>query len=114
MKAARPVATSTQRGSHALLYPRFLWELLCGSFRGGPLFYLWMTCLTAIAVVGLLSGNRNLALLLAVLVDRAEFDVLLFFAVGQFPIFVLPAVLAPVYRRIAQGAPLDASAAGRS
>lgn len=55
--------------------------------------------------VGLLSGNRNLALLLAVLVDRAEFDVLLFFAAGQFPIFVLPAVLAPLYRRLARGAP---------
>ena len=50
--------------------------------------------------VGFASGNRNLALLLAVLIDAADFDILVFFAIGQIPIFVLPALLAPVYRRL--------------
>jgi len=38
--------------SHLVTYPRFLWECLKISFDGGPLFYLWMTGLTAVALVG--------------------------------------------------------------
>jgi molybdopterin-containing oxidoreductase family membrane subunit len=38
--------------SHLVTYPRFLWECLKVSFDGGPLFYLWMTGLTAVALVG--------------------------------------------------------------
>jgi molybdopterin-containing oxidoreductase family membrane subunit len=37
---------------HHVTYPRFLFELLKLSFIGGPKFYLWMTALTAIALVG--------------------------------------------------------------
>ena len=50
--------------------------------------------------VGFASGNRNLALLLAVLIDSADFDVLVFFAIGQIPILTLPALLTPIYRRL--------------
>lgn len=50
--------------------------------------------------VGLTSGNRNMGLLLAAMPPAADFDVLLFFAVGQLPIFMLPAVTAPLYRRL--------------
>ncbi len=52
MKGSRDVTSTTRTRDHALLYPRFLWELFRNSFRGGPGFYLWMTCLTAVAVVG--------------------------------------------------------------
>jgi Ni/Fe-hydrogenase subunit HybB-like protein len=38
--------------SHLVTYPRFLWECLKISFAGGPLFYGWMTLLTALALVG--------------------------------------------------------------
>jgi molybdopterin-containing oxidoreductase family membrane subunit len=38
--------------SHAVNYPRFLWECVRISFDGGPLFYAWMTVLTALALVG--------------------------------------------------------------
>lgn len=38
--------------SHVVTYPRFLWRLLTGAFDGGWRFYLWMTILTAITLVG--------------------------------------------------------------
>ncbi len=50
--------------------------------------------------VGLVSGNRNLALILAALAGTADLDLLMFFAVGQIPIYVLPALLKPVYERL--------------
>ena len=50
--------------------------------------------------VGLLSGNRNMGILLAALPPDADFGVVLFFALGQLPMFMLPAILAPAYRRI--------------
>lgn len=53
---------------------------------------------------GFLGGNRNMALLLAVLPADVHPDVLLCFALGQIPIYVLPALLAPVYRRLLGGA----------
>ena len=111
MKSSNDLSASFLTASHLSIAAAFTVNLALQAI-GAAVF--WRAGRAQALTVGLLSGNRNLALLLAVLVDRAEFDVLLFFAVGQFPIFVLPAVLAPVYRRIAQGAPLDASAAGRS
>jgi bile acid:Na+ symporter, BASS family len=53
----------------------------------------------AALTVGFASGNRNMGLLLAVLPAEAASDVLLFFAVAQLPIYILPAVLGPAYRR---------------
>ncbi|MFN3448648.1 MAG: hypothetical protein ACK44F_08125 [Roseococcus sp.] len=49
---------------------------------------------------GLLSGNRNMALYLAVLPAATDRDILLFFALCQFPLFLSPFLLRPVYRRI--------------
>ncbi len=49
--------------------------------------------------VGFASGNRNMGLLLAVLPADSPPDVLLFFVLAQLPIYILPAVLGPVYRR---------------
>ncbi len=47
--------------------------------------------------LGLASGNRNMGLVLA---DKADFDVVVFFAVGQLPMYILPALLRPLYRRL--------------
>lgn len=52
---------------------------------------------------GLLAGNRNQALFLAVLPATADPGVLLFFALGQIPMFVSPFLLRPVYRRLTGG-----------
>ena len=49
--------------------------------------------------VGFASGNRNMGILLAVLPADSAPDALLFFALAQLPIYMLPAVLGPVYRR---------------
>ncbi len=50
---------------------------------------------------GLLSGNRNMALYLAVLPAATEPRILLFFALCQFPLFLSPFLLRPVYERLA-------------
>jgi len=48
---------------------------------------------------GLLGGNRNMALFLAVLPAATDQRILLFFALGQFPLFLTPFLLLPIYRR---------------
>jgi BASS family bile acid:Na+ symporter len=50
-----------------------------------------------------LSGNRNAALLLAVLPPEPALT--LYIAVAQFPIYLLPSLLFPLYRRLAGAAP---------
>ncbi len=50
--------------------------------------------------VGFMNGNRNVGLVLVALADKADFDVIVFFAMAQIPMYVLPAALAPVYRRL--------------
>lgn len=49
--------------------------------------------------IGLVSGYRNMALVLTALAGGAPFDLLVFFAIGQMPIFLVPAITAPLYRR---------------
>lgn len=43
-------ATATE--SHLVSYPRFLWRALAAATDGSPLFYAWMTVLTAVFLVG--------------------------------------------------------------
>jgi BASS family bile acid:Na+ symporter len=54
----------------------------------------------AALTVGLLSGNCNMGLVLVALQGKAEFEVTIFFALAQVPMYVLPALLEPVYRRL--------------
>jgi BASS family bile acid:Na+ symporter len=53
--------------------------------------------------MGLLSGNRNMALYLAVLPAATDGRILLFFALCQFPLFLSPFLLRPVYDRLRPG-----------
>ena len=48
----------------------------------------------------LAGGNRNLANIVAVLGPAASPDLLLYLAVGQFPLYVIPALAGPAYRRL--------------
>ena len=49
---------------------------------------------------GLMSGNRNMALYLAVLPAAADPRIALFFGLCQFPLFLSPFLLRPAYRRL--------------
>lgn len=78
--------------------------IILGSFAAnlglqvfGATLFWWLGRRSALTV-GLVSGNCNMALLLAVLPSSVHPDVPLYFALGQFPIYILPAVLTPVYR----------------
>jgi len=53
--------------------------------------------------LGLLSGNCNMGVLLAALPPGGNFDIVLFFALAQLPMFMLPALMVPAYRRILAG-----------
>ena len=80
--ATEPVKTA----SHLVSYPRFLWRVVALATDGSPLFYAWMTLLTAVFLVGVnawahqVSGgiSRKLTDLFAVHVDavynRAQGD----------------------------------------
>ena len=50
--------------------------------------------------VGLMTGNCNMGLVLVTLADRADLDVVLYFAIAQIPMYMLPALLLPLYRRL--------------
>lgn len=50
--------------------------------------------------IGLMAGNRNVALMVAALSPEQREALLLFLAVFQFPIYFTPLVVTPVYRRV--------------
>ncbi len=54
----------------------------------------------AALTVGMLTGNCNMGLVLVTLADRADFDVVVYFALAQIPMYVLPGLLVPLYRRL--------------
>ena len=58
---SRELLGHSEDESHLVTYPRFLWECVKISFDGGPLFYVWMTVLTAIALVGANAWANQLA-----------------------------------------------------
>ncbi len=51
-ETATDTATAPATSRHLTSYPRFLWNALRLATDGSPLFYVWMTALTAIAAVG--------------------------------------------------------------
>ncbi len=54
----------------------------------------------AAVTVGLMTGNCNMGLVMVALADKADFDVIVFFAMAQIPMYMLPALLTPVYSRL--------------
>jgi BASS family bile acid:Na+ symporter len=53
--------------------------------------------------IGLMTGNLNMGIILVALADKADFDIVMFFALGQLPMYMLPALLAPLYRHAVRG-----------
>lgn len=88
----------------ALARPVFMLTMTAAAFAAnyllqfaGALLFVgagWHRALTA----GFVSGNRNMAIMLAALSGIAEFDLLLYFAVAQIPMYLTPAIAAPVHR----------------
>lgn len=64
----------------------------------GSLAFAWRGRRHALTL-GLCSGNANLGLLLAAMADRATTELFVFVAVAQLPIYTLPMVQRPFYRR---------------
>ncbi len=61
--------------------------------------------------LGFCAGNRNMGLLVAVLADRAAFELVVFFAMAQIPMYTLPALQRPLYRRLLGRPPADRTTA---
>ncbi|WP_282606475.1 hypothetical protein [Pelagibius sp. Alg239-R121] len=61
--------------------------------------FSWLGLRKALSI-GLLSGNCNMGLLLAALPAEKDADVLLFFAIAQLPMYMLPVLMVPFYRRL--------------
>lgn len=59
-----------------------------------------MTGLQTAFSIGFSNGNRNMGILLAVLPTNTDPEILLYFAIGQFPIYMLPALQRPFFRKI--------------
>lgn len=70
----------------------------------GFLAFAWLPRLAALTVA-LIAGNNNMAVVWANLGSAATPELMLFFAAVQLPIYVLPAALRPVYRRLGAAAP---------
>ena len=86
--------------------PRVVLLWLAAAFVANPLLqalgvlaFSWMGLKRALTC-GLLSGNCNMGLLLAALPPDADYDVVLFFALAQIPMYTLPALVLPFYRRM--------------
>lgn len=50
--------------------------------------------------IGHMTGNCNMALVLAALADTAPFEIFMFFALAQLPMYMLPVLTLPLYRRL--------------
>jgi len=74
------------------------------------LSFSWLGRSSALTV-GLVGGNKNMAVVWASLSAAANSpDLMLFFACAQLPIYLLPAALAPIYRRLGATLPRAAPA----
>jgi len=80
----------------ALAYGSYIMLLIVGSLFG-RLFGRNVG-----ATLGFVNANRNVGLFLAVLPAGAHPDIFLYFAIWQLPMYTMPAVLKPVYRRFYQ------------
>ena len=77
-------------------------------FQGvSVLAFAWLDRVSALTI-GLSGGNKNMAIVWANLgAAAAAPDLMLFFVCLQLPIYVLPWVLAPAYRRFGAASPAD-------
>lgn len=92
-------ATLLDRPGLVLLYLAAAFLANAGLQAAGALLFFWLGWSRALTC-GLMSGNRNTALLLAAMAGHAEFEVTLVFVMAQLPVYIMPALLQPIYRRL--------------
>ncbi len=92
--------------------PVKLGGFVAGSFAGALLTnaVMVLACLPFVdrrsaLTAGFCSGGRNNALLMAVLPAAADKDIFLFIAAVQVPIYIIPTLLQPIYRRLLHAPP---------
>ncbi len=73
--------------------------LLLGLYLFTTLLFWRLGPSTALGI-GLASGNGNMGLMYLILVDQASLDLLVFFAIGQIPMYFLPSLLGPLIHRL--------------
>lgn len=90
-------------GAAGLARPGYFAATLAAAFAAniglqlaGFFAFAWLGRRAALAAA-LVSGNRNMGLLLAALGAAADFDVVLYLALGQIPVFLTP-LCGPIYR----------------
>jgi len=95
--------------ARAIAEPGKLAGFIAGAFAGMVLCNLIVTagCLPFLPrrealTAGYCSGGRHNALLMAVLPASADPDIFLFIAAVQFPLYLMPTLLEPVYRRLSR------------
>lgn len=93
--------------ARAVAEPVKLAGFIAGAFAGmiacnlaTALFVLPVLDLRTALTAGYCSGGRHNALLMAVLPVTADPDIFLFIAAVQFPIYLIPTLLQPLYRRL--------------
>lgn len=63
-------------------------------------FVFWRLGPNKAMAIGLCCGNFNLGLMYLVLIDEASLDLLIFFGIGQIPMYSLPTLLLPLVKRL--------------
>ncbi len=96
-------AATLQDPLHVLLLVAAAFVANVGLQIAGASAFAWVGRRQALTV-GFSTGNRNMGILLAVLPATTHPDVLIFFALAQLPVFMLPAMLAPLYKGIMRAA----------
>jgi BASS family bile acid:Na+ symporter len=63
----------------------------------------WHTGKRIAFTIGHMTGNCNMGLVLAMLGSQASAEVAFFFALAQLPMYMLPSIALPIYRRLLPG-----------
>jgi BASS family bile acid:Na+ symporter len=98
MDGVRDIAVD--RPSELLLYAVAAFTASLGQQLVGTIIFLWCGRIPAMTI-GMSYGNRNLASVWASLGHFATPELTLFLITLQLPIYILPVVLQPLYRRLA-------------
>ena len=72
-----------------LSFSVYIGLMLIGTFLA---YLIWQNWKNAVSI-GLTTGCRNLAIIIVVLPENVNAEIILYFALAQFPIYLMPAIL---------------------